>query len=107
MPAVDPVSGSDNGNILQRPTKHFLVLLLVHCGWFFISIAVMRQQINRHKSSLVNKRSKEKPEVPCKRRPALLSLARMGKATLAWHMDMQVEWFFERPQPGAWYWART
>ena len=20
---------------------------------------------------------------------------------------MQVEWFFERPKPGAWYWART
>jgi len=31
----------------------------------------------------------------------------MGKAAVAWHMDMQVEWFFERPQPGAWYWART
>ena len=25
----------------------------------------------------------------------------------ACHMDMEVEWFFERPQPGAWYWART
>jgi len=30
-----------------------------------------------------------------------------GVSCLAWHMRMHVEWFFEKPHPGAWYWART
>src|SRR4051812_2235633 len=85
MAAVDSVSGCDNRNIFQSAVKRLLVLFLFHCtlrARLLISIAGLKKQINRHKTRV--KQSGDKAEVPCKRRPALLSLARTRMAFLAW-----------------------